>query len=103
MSDQAAAVQRRETDEAPEFSMNALALYGLAFTLIAVVPSVASWQVSVAQGQAAFGLAVITFHQSQVANYMALNTLCSTNTDVRTCGPIREYQCSRLVDLLYPG
>ena len=85
MSTEAVESHGGKTDDGPEVSINALALYGLAFTLIAVVPSVASWQVSVAQGQAAFGLAVITFHQTQIANYMALKTLCSTNTDVGLC------------------
>ena len=76
MSNRETEVRPGKDYDALEFPINALALYGLAFTLIAVVPSVAFWQVSVARGQTAFVLALITFHQTQIANYMALKTLC---------------------------
>lgn len=66
----------------PTTLQDAVVLYGLAFTLLAILPAVASWNVSVLQNNVALTLAYQSYYQGQLSNVIAVLSMCSSSNDV---------------------
>ena len=71
-----------EQRKPPTILQEAVVLYGLAFTLLAILPAVASWNVSVLQNNVALTLTYQSYYQGQLSNVIAFMSMCSSSNDV---------------------
>lgn len=71
-----------EQRKPPNVFQAAIVLYGLACALLAILPAVASWNVSVLQNNVALTLAYQSFYQGQLSNVIAFMSMCSSSNDV---------------------